>query len=837
MAKRQLATYRAKRDFSRTAEPRGRVRGHGGDRYVIQKHAARRLHFDFRLEAGGVLKSWAVPKGPSLDPHEKRLAVEVEDHPLDYGDFEGTIPAGEYGGGTVQLWDAGHWEPLDDVSPAEALKRGRLKFRLEGKRLHGVWNLVRMRRRERDQKNNWLLIKDADEDARTGDDAEIAEIDDSVKTGRTMAEIAAGKPVKKGRSAAKATWRSNRDTAPAARTPRAAIADRRAALPEFIPPQLATAVDHPPAGTGWGHEAKFDGYRLQLHNHAGTVMVMSRSGLDWTHRFPGLAKAMAEFEDTILDGEAVAFKHGNVPDFSALQVALHDGAHDKIFFYAFDLLFAGGQDLREKPLQDRKRLLLELVGPGQDQRIRYVEHFTTAGDAVLRSACRMELEGIVSKRLNAPYRSGRSDGWQKAKCRGRQEFVVGGYVRMKQKRQGLGALVVGVMQGGKLLYAGKVGTGYTEAVATDLLSKLRRLEAKTSPFVGRQPDKPGTIHWVKPKLIAEVAFAGWTHDGVLRQASFKGLRDDKSVAEVNVREEPIARPRSAGPPQVMGVTISNPDKVLWPDDGITKRELAEYLAAVSDRMVPFLKDRPVSIIRAPDGIGRPTFFQRHAGRGSSALIRLIRVPGEEKPFISVGDPAGLIAMAQMGAVEFHPWGSTADDLMHPDQITFDLDPAPDVPFARVVDAAKEVRRRLETLGFAAYPKTTGGKGLHVVVPLKPKADWSAVKAFAKAVCQTMVSDAPGEYVLTAAKKERTGRIFLDYLRNDLSASAVCAWSPRGRQGAPIAVPLAWTMVTHALDPKAFGIRTLKAALRRADDWADFNRDRVPLTPAVMKKAA
>jgi len=839
MAKRQLATYRAKRDFSRTAEPSGRVpsRSRRGDRYVIQKHAARRLHFDFRLEADGVLKSWAVPKGPSLDPHEKRLAVEVEDHPLEYGDFEGTIPAGEYGGGTVQLWDKGHWEPVGDESTAEALKRGRLKFRLDGERLHGIWNLVRMRRREREQKNNWLLIKDADADARTGPDADIAETDESVKTGRTMAEIAAGKPVRKGRGPARATWRSNRKTGAAVRTPRATLADRRSALPEFIPPQLATAVEHPPAGPGWAHEAKFDGYRLQLHNHAGTVTVMSRSGLDWTHRFPGLAKAMAGLEDTILDGEAVAFKQGNVPDFSALQVALHDGAHDKIFFYAFDLLFSGGQDLREKPLQERKRRQLELIGPDEGQRLRYVEHFTTGGDAVLRSACRMELEGIVSKRVNAPYRSGRGDGWQKAKCRGRQEFVVGGYVPMKRKRQGLGALVVGVMQNGKFAYAGKVGTGYTEAVATDLLSKLRKLEIKASPFVGRQPDKPATVRWVKPQLIAEVAFAGWTHDGVLRQASFKGLRDDKTAAEVNVRAEPVARPRPAGPLQILGVTISNPDKVLWPEDGITKRELAEYLAAASDLMVPFLKDRPVSIIRAPDGIGRPTFFQRHAGRGTSALIRLIRVPGEDKPYISVGDAAGLVAMAQMGAVEFHPWGCTSRDLMHPDQITFDLDPAPDVPFARVVDAAKEVRRRVELLGFAAYPKTTGGKGLHVVVPLKPKADWAEVKAFAKALCQTMVSDSPDEYVLTMAKKERTGRIFLDYLRNDLTASAVSAWSPRGRAGAPIAVPLAWTAVTHALDPKAFSIRTLKAALKRADDWADFNRRRVALTAAVLKKAA
>lgn len=854
MAKKALATYRAKRDFSRTAEPRGRIapRAGGGHSYVIQKHAARRLHFDLRLEVDGVFKSWAVPKGPSFDPHEKRLAVEVEDHPLDYGDFEGTIPEGEYGGGTVQLWDKGKWAPVDGESPREALARGRLKFSMSGRRLSGNWNLVRMRRRDREQKNNWLLFKDADDDARPGSGSDVADIDESVKTGRTMAEIAAGKPGKRGRGPAKATWSSNRSakrTAPLtskrAQTSKPAQTSKRAAtkseLPSFIPPQLALSVDHPPTGPEWAHEVKFDGYRLQLHNHGGQLTVMSRSGLDWTHRFPGLAEAIAAFPDSIIDGEAVAFKQGSVPDFSALQVALHEGAQDRIFFYAFDLLFAEGVDLRERPLRERKQRLLDMIGPDQSQRLRYVEHFTTAGDAVLRSACRMELEGIVSKRLDAPYRSGRGDAWQKTKCRGRQEFVIGGYAPMKEKQQGLGALVVGMMHDGALSYAGKVGTGYSEAIAADLLPKLRALSRKTTPFVGRQPEKAKTIRWVDPKLIAEVAFAGWTHDGVLRQASFKGLRDDKSAAEVTERAEPVARrangPRASGPLQIMDVTITNPDKVLWPADGITKREFAEYLAEVSDRMLPFLKDRPVSIIRAPDGIHRQTFFQRHAHVGTSSLIRLIRVPGEAKPYISVGDRPGLIAMAQMGAVEFHPWGCTAADLMHPDLLTFDLDPAPDVPFARVVDAAKELRERLERLGFATYPKTTGGKGLHVVVPLKPKADWATAKAFAKAVCQGMAAAAPDAYVMTMSKAQRRGRIFLDYLRNDLTASAVCAWSPRARDGAPIAVPLNWKAVTHSLDPKAFGIRTVKAALKRADDWADFDRNRAPVTDAVMKKAA
>ena len=625
------------------------------------------------------------------------------------------------------------------------------------------------------------------------------------------------------------------------------------ALPPFIPPQLAVSVDHPPVGDGWAHEVKFDGYRLQLHHHDGRATVMSRSGLDWTARFPEIARNMQRFSDTVIDGEAVAFMQGNVPDFSALQIALRDGHTDKIVFYAFDLLFANGVDLRGRPLAERKaelqRLLAKPVAP-----ISYVEHVTTPGDAVLQSACKMSLEGIVSKRLDAPYRSGRGPAWQKTKCRGRQEFVIGGFET--GKNGGIGALLVGTMQDGALHYSGKVGTGYNQAITADLLPKLRQTRVPSSPFSGRQPERSKDAQWVEPRLVAEVAFAGWTHDGVLRQASFKGLRDDKSAAEVTVRQEPIARrashavrparaparPLPSGAATVLGVTISNPTKVLWPRDAITKLQLAEYLATVAERMALFLKQRPVSIIRAPDGIStpgdkRPTFFQRHAHAGTSALIHQITLPGEAKPYISIDDPPGLIAAAQMGAVEFHPWGCTARDLMHPDQLTFDLDPAPDVEFARVLEAAKELRQRLEGLGFATFPKTTGGKGLHVVVPLKPKADWPEARAFAKAVCQAMAADSPDRYVLNMAKKLRHGRIFLDYLRNDLTASAVSAWSPRARDGAPIAVPVAWSAVTRSLDPNAFTIKAVKAALKRADPWSDFERSRVPISAATLKKVA
>ena len=852
MAARPLAKYRAKRDFSRTREPAGgRVRPRrGSSRYVIQKHDARRLHFDLRLEVDGVFRSWALPRGPSFDPQEKRLAVEVEDHPLEYGEFEGTIPKGEYGGGTVQLWDKGVWAPVAGETPREALKRGRLKFVAAGRRLAGGWNLVRMRRRGNEKKDNWLLIKEKDPEARPGAGSDVADIDESVKTGRSLAEIAAGRPAKGGkRITGPQVWHSNRAQEEAgdgkpkpARRARKRLRDTPVSLPAFIPPQLAVSVEHPPVGDGWGHEVKFDGYRLQLNNHAGDVTVMTRSGLDWTAKFPEIAEAMRRFEDTIIDGEAVAFNQGNVPDFGSLQAALSAGKTDKLVFYAFDILFLRGVDLRERPLKERKAELLRLLGTSYAP-IAYVEHFTTAGDAVLKSACSMALEGVVSKRLDAPYRSGRGDSWQKTKCRGRQEFVIGGFAPSKQHKHGLGALLVGTIQDGALQYSGKVGTGYGESVVARLLPQLKRLKRATSPFSGRQPGKVKDVQWVEPKLIAEVAFASWTQDGLLRQASFKGLRDDKTPAEVTAAREPIARPlRASGPAQVLGVTISNPGKVLWPRDGLTKLGLAEYLATVTERMVWFLKNRPVSIIRAPDGIStsgdkRETFYQRHAGPGTSSLIQRITLPGEPKPYISIGDGPGLIAAAQMGAVEFHPWGCTAADLMHPDQVTFDLDPAPDVEFARVVEAAKELRERLEALGLATYPKTTGGKGLHVVVPLKPKADWAEAKAFAKAVCQAMAADSPDHYLLNMAKKLRHGRIFLDYLRNDLTASAVSAWSPRARDGAPIAVPLGWNAVTRALNPQAFAIETVKAALKRADLWADFDKNRVPLSATLAKKAA
>jgi len=852
-AARPLATYRAKRDFSRTREPAGgAVRARrGSSRYVIQKHAARRLHFDLRLEVDGVFKSWALPRGPSFDPKEKRLAVEVEDHPLEYGDFEGTIPKGEYGGGTVQLWDKGIWAPAEGETPHDALARGRLKFVAAGRRLAGGWNLVRMRRRGNEKKDNWLLIKEKDGEARPGAGSDVADIDESVKTGRSLAEIAAGKPAKGGgRISRPEVWHSNRSAASTSEEAEQPAQQQRAAkkkgtkappLPSFIRPQLAISVEQPPAGSDWAHEVKFDGYRLQLHNHAGEVAVMTRSGLDWTAKFPEIAAAVRRFDDTIIDGEAVAFSHGNIPDFSALQAALSAGKTDKLVFYAFDLLFLRGADLRDRPLKERKAELLRLLGTASTP-IAYVEHFTTAGDAVLKSACNMALEGIVSKRLDEPYQSGRSDGWQKTKCRGRQEFVIGGFAPTRHK-QGLGALLVGTIQDGALQYSGKVGTGYGAAEAARLLPQLKRLKRATTPFTGRQPQKAKDIQWLEPKLIAEVAFAGWTQDGLLRQASFKGLRDDKTPAEVTTRREPIARARqSSGPAQLLGVTISNPGKVLWPRDGITKMALAGYLAAVAERMVPFLKDRPVSIIRAPDGISTPedkreSFFQRHAHAGTSALLQRIILPGEPKPYISIGDGPGLIAAAQMGAVEFHPWGCTARDLMHPDQITFDLDPAPDVEFARVIEAAKELRGRLEALGLATYPKTTGGKGLHVVVPLKPKADWPETKAFAKAVCQAMATDSPDRYVLNMAKKLRHGRIFLDYLRNDLTASAVAAWSPRARDGAPIALPIGWGAVTRALDPRTFSIATIKSAMKRADPWADFEKARVPLSATLARKAA
>jgi bifunctional non-homologous end joining protein LigD len=876
----KLSTYRAKRNFELTAEPSGAGAAAPSERlrFVIQKHDATRLHYDFRLEYEGVFKSWAVTRGPSLDPHDKRLAVEVEDHPLDYGDFEGTIPKGQYGGGTVMLWDRGFWAP-DGMTVEQGLAKGDLKIVLEGERLHGGWVLVRIKNdRTGGKRTNWLLIKHKDPGAHEGDaDAVLNDNATSVASGRTMAQIAAGSGpgptpfiTRKG-GAAKAVWNTDKGDSEAsavAASPKASFPPSPIkgkgwkTPPSFIEPQLTRAVDRPPLGADWAHEIKFDGYRIQLRVAGGVATLKTRKGLDWTQRFREIAADAATLPDCIIDGEIVALDDSGAPDFAGLQLALSEDKTAHLAFFVFDLMYADGEDLRPLPLWDRKARLEALLDGVERPRFRYVEHFKSGGDAVLQSACSLHLEGIVSKRLDAPYTSGRSDSWTKSKCRGGQEVVVAGWT--SDTANPFRSLIAGVYREGKLVHVGRIGTGYSRDKVAVLLPRLQAVETDKTPFEGAGAPKGGAgIHWVRPELVAEIKSAGWTGSGALRQASFKGLREDKPADEVvtetptpvdeiegeSVKAKPAAKPSPnasiiKSPTRgnvILGVTLSHPDKVLWPaaDDEpqATKLDLAHYWEALGPAVMPHIVGRPCSIIRSPDGIDGQTFFQRHAGQGTSALLDQVTVFGDKKPYLQIDRVEGLIAIAQTAGLEIHPWNCMPGDPETPGRLVFDLDPGPELAFADVVKAANEVKARLEALGLVAFCKTTGGKGLHVVTPLAPSKGgltWPQAKTFAHQFCIAMAADSPDKYLTVMAKAKRTGRIFLDYLRNDRMATAVAPFSPRGRPGAPVSWPVSWTQVKPTLDPKAFTLRTAPGLLKRLKAWADYEAGARPLAPAIGK---
>lgn len=819
----ELGTYRGKRRFAETSEPKGRKGRRKGHGFVVQKHDARRLHYDFRLELDGVLKSWAVTKGPSLDPGEKRLAVAVEDHPLDYADFEGTIPKGEYGGGAVIVWDRGTWTPEGD--PHRGLRDGRLDFTLDGEKLGGRWHLVRIARKPRDKRENWLLIKGKDAAAR--DDADIlAERPDSVKTGRDIAEVAGEAP----------GWSSK-----TGRLPPPAIAAVPGAvpgpLPAFVEPQLATLAANPPKGARWVHEIKFDGYRLQARIENRTVKLLTRGGLDWTARFGKTvpaALAALPLRSALIDGELVVETATGASDFAALQADLSEERADRFVFYAFDLLHLDGRDLRDLPLERRKALLAPLFA-GAGGPLRFSQDFGDNGDMVLRHACRLSLEGVVSKRADAPYRSGRGKTWVKSKCSARQETVIAGFVPSTLLKGAIGALVMGVYEDRRLRHVGRVGTGFTQALARQLHDRLAPLEIPESPFDDRLDAAARRgVRFVRPELVAEVEFRGWTGDGNLRHAAFRGLRDDKS-ADAVVRE---AAPAAEPPPQKRTVALTHPDRLYWPDAGVAKAGLADYYAEIWPRIAPFVAGRPLALLRAPSGVGGQTFFQKHPWKGLPRQILQVPDPADPggEPSLAIDGLDGLLALVQSAALEIHPWGSTLADWERPDLITLDLDPGEGTAWEAVLAAAREVRDRLEAAGLAAFVKTSGGKGLHVVAPLRPAADWAAAKAFTKGLAEAMAADSPDAYVATITKSKRRGKILVDYLRNQRGATAVAPYSPRARQGAPVSMPLDWDELSTEIGPAAFTVANAAARLAHGSDpWADFRAQAAPLETGRGKK--
>ncbi|WP_036258719.1 DNA ligase D [Methylocapsa aurea] len=838
-----LEAYRKKRNFSATAEPRGDRTPKTSDSFVIQKHDARRLHYDFRLEMDGVLKSWAVAKGPSLVPGEKRLAVHVEDHPLEYRDFEGAIPKGEYGGGAVIIWDRGTWSPIGDAHKGYA--KGHLDFELRGEKLGGRWHLVRMQGKPREKRENWLLIKGDDQYARPEGGPDILdEHPESAKTGRVIADVAGEAPSWSSRTGKSEEKRKARPSAtPASPSgecrarwipdPAAIKGVKKAPLPDFVEPTLATLVSCPPDGERWLHEIKFDGYRLQARIEAGRVKLLTRSGLDWTETFGGEVVAALRalpIGAALIDGELVVESHSGASDFAALQADLSVGRNDRFIFYVFDLLYLNGYDLRRLSLIARKDLLEKVVGDSSGL-IRYSSHFEENGALVLRHACRLSLEGVVSKLRDAPYRSGRNKSWVKAKCSARQEFVIGGYARSTTSRRAIGSLVLGVYEGDALRHVGRVGTGFTAAVAEDLFKKLDKMRVQASPFAERlTAEEARGVRYVRPELAAEVEFRAWTADGNLRHASFRGLREDKLPREIVRETPPSAAP--ATKPQRRTVKLTHPDRLYWPDDGVTKEGLADYYAEVWRFIAPFIVGRPLALLRCPSGIAGEKFFQKHAWKGLSPNIVLVKDPKEPsaEPLISIGNLDGLIGLVQSAALEIHPWGSTAADWEHPDMIIMDLDPGEDAPWEAVIAAAEETRQRLKDAGLAAFVKTSGGKGLHVASPLKAKAEWPTVKAFTKAIADAMAADSPGRFVSKITKAKRRGKIFVDYLRNQRGATAVAPFSTRARPGAAVSMPLAWDELTSGIGPAYFtvGNTPTRLAALSADPWEGFRAAAAPL---------
>jgi bifunctional non-homologous end joining protein LigD len=878
-----LEQYKAKRNFTKTPEPNPTVNKGEGHGYLIQKHAASHLHYDFRLELDGVLKSWAVPKGPSLDPHDKRLAMQVEDHPVEYGSFEGIIPQGEYGGGTVMLWDRGTWEPAGD--PAQGLAKGKLVFTLHGTKLHGEWTLVKTFSKDK-RGNSWLLIKHKDEAVRKGDNAQFLDGNaTSVVSGRTMEEIAGDRDK---------VWKSHHEhtvkTLPATKPAPAAKAlpaksGNVSNMPGFTPPQLATLSSSVPTGAEWVHEIKFDGYRMISHINNGKVKIFSRNGNDWTAAFQSIAHLLSKFKigTAIVDGELVVADEQGKSNFMELKNALSKGEVNRFQYYLFDLLYLNGADTTKLPLLQRKELLAELLiqnaPKAKAQRIRFSEHFTATDDSFFHNVCRLQLEGVVSKRADAPYHVGRSKIWLKTKCQKRQEFVIGGFTLPSTGALGVGALLLGYYDDGRLKFCGRVGTGFTNTSSMQLRKLLDTLRQNNNPYVSISAEGKRGAVWVKPQLVCEVEFTEWTPDGSLRHPSFKGLREDKPATSIvkeiaispkaaapeiekELEEEEPAIPKTVkatpakaekasasmvkAPTKVSdtnkavvgGISISHPQRVIYPGTHITKQELAEFYLAVSDKIMPHIVNRPLSMVRCPEGASEPCFFQRHVGLGKSPYLHEVSVgiKGGTRDYLMIRDVEGLISLVQWGVIELHPWQCAANNLEKPDRMIFDLDPDPSVSVKQLIDGAQEVRQRMQALGLDTFVKTTGGKGLHVVVPMTPLYSFPAIKSFARAIAESMASDSPTKYIANMSKAKRTGKIFVDYLRNEVTATAIAPYSARAREGATVSTPLAWKELTGNLKLPSFTIDTVPQRLKkpRKDPWQDFSKTKQKIAANYLK---
>jgi bifunctional non-homologous end joining protein LigD len=833
MPQGSLQQYRRKRDFRHTPEPRGVIAGKAfKGRFVVHKHAARQRHYDLRLELGGTLKSWAVPKGPSLNPQERRLAVQVEDHPLEYAAFEGVIPQNQYGGGTVMLWDEGAWLP-EDADPQAAYDKGHLHFTLKGHKIKGRWSLVRLHAMDVAEKN-WLLIKHDD------DYAALLDADDldahSVTSHRTLDQIA---------SARDKAWDVDHEKIVTRHVKQQKLPSkgRKALLPDFIAPQLAMLVDRPPEGDDWLHELKYDGYRIFARVDHGEITLLTRNAKDWTQRFPAIHAAIKNLglSSAWLDGEVCFVNANGSTSFQALQNALEENHDTALVYFVFDLLYVNGRDLSQLNLPERKQMLAALLKDAGDiGPMRFADHLQGQGAAFYEQVCGCRLEGVISKRADRPHNAGRSREWQKIKCLQRQEFVIGGYTRARGARTGFAALLLGVYEVGRFIYTGKVGTGFNEESLQALYRRLEKLRIEHSPYDISPPREIAReAMWVAPQLVAEIEFKEWTRDGCLRQPSFKGLREDKKPMHAK-RERP--QPSMPSPvqraPSVAGVALSNPNKALYPPEGITKLDLARYYEYVAERMLPYVIDRPLTLLRCPDGYTAECFFQKRDVDESPKALKPVTVMEKGVPvqYLTIQSQESLIALVQMGVLEIHTWGARADRSERPDLLVFDIDPHEQVPWKTVIHGAHTLRALLNELGLVSFVKATGGKGLHVVVPITRRHTWPEVKTFTRAVADAMVQFDHSLYTASISKKSRPGKMYIDYVRNSEGATAVAPYSTRARPGAPVAVPLDWDEVDELASPNYFTIKNIHERLEQLnhDPWEKLFSRRQTITQAMKR---